>query len=170
MQRRASNDDVLYPIAAELGIAAEDQAIAYFFRGFDVHPKPPQTMGPYFDELAPMYKKAPSTSPIHAATNAVAMSVLANHKGARDRRHEADTMYGRALTLVYVAIGDPSESKTDETLMCVLLLQLFEVCSSHEYFLYLQPISIDEGFSRYLIRVASLWHLHSSTDTPLITF
>jgi len=84
------------------------------------------------------------------------MSVLANHKGARDRRHEADTMYGRALTLVYAAIGVPSESKTDETLMCVLLLQLFEVCSSHKYFLYLQPVSINQGFSRYLIRVCKL--------------
>lgn len=135
LQNGSSIDVISNPIPTELAIATEDQAIAYFFCGFDVHPKPPQTMGPYFDELASMYANAPSSSPLHAATNAVAMSALSNHKGAQYRRHEADTMYGCALKLVNAAVGDPCQSKTDDTLMCVLLLQLFEVSDFKEYLL-----------------------------------
>lgn len=65
---------------------------------------------------------------LSATITAVGLAGLSNSNNAPDVMIVARQNYASALHLVNTALRDPIESKTDQTLVAVMLLGMYEVC------------------------------------------
>ena len=73
-------------------------------------------------------------TPLSISLNAVAISFFAAwERRARDFETPAlQAAYGKALKATRIAISDPSECLSDETLMAVCLLGIYDVCTGRD--------------------------------------
>lgn len=74
-----------------------------------------------------MYQKSQNGSPLWAATRAAALCAISQLPGQRQLSYQASAMYGKAIMAVTVALQDPVQARSDETLQTILLLCLYEV-------------------------------------------
>ena len=74
-----------------------------------------------------MYRASQSDSHIRSAMNALAMERLGLDTQDSDLLAQAQTEYGCTLLKVREALGDPIQSRLDETLVTIQLLCHFEV-------------------------------------------
>ena len=85
----------------------------------------------YLELLPCVYSATASNSALVLATQALAASfrgAWTNADCERDAENRASgTMLGKALLATQQAISDPNKSKSDETLMAVLILRLYDV-------------------------------------------
>lgn len=85
----------------------------------------------YLELLPCVYSATASNSALVLATQALAAifhGAWTNTDCKRDAENRtAGTMFGKALLATQQAISDPNQSKSDETLMAVLILRLYEV-------------------------------------------
>lgn len=73
-----------------------------------------------------MFDQTKEGSALRLATQAVAISALANEPQRGQLRQLAARHYGRALAATQVAIQDPKEAISDATLISILLFALYE--------------------------------------------
>lgn len=74
-----------------------------------------------------MYQQSQNGSPLRAATRAAALCAISQLPGQRQLAYQASAMYGKAIMTVAVALQDPVQARSDETLQAILLLCLYEV-------------------------------------------
>ena len=108
----------------------EQQAICAFFLDFVLLPRHPDTTQGHLEHLLPLYANTSAGSPLSLATSSVALMISGSSPNRRNDQQLGRTIFGKALKKTSAAIRNPAESMKDETLMAVLLLGLFEVCST----------------------------------------
>lgn len=121
-----------FSIPQSLHVSIENQATAFFFRNFVLPPQQAESARGFFDILVPYYNSTPEASPLHLATHAVSLSVLGNYPGRSQMMREAARFYGQALQRAQQALQDPTQAKSDETLLTIMLFVLYEVFQNHK--------------------------------------
>lgn len=112
-----------------MSIPVDEQAPCYFVTNYVAMPD--ETSKGHFDFLLPMMKNEPPDSHLSAAFSAVAMASLANRPNTRSKKlwNEAVFRYSKALKATNLALQDPLQQKSDQTLAAVLMLGFYEVGS-----------------------------------------
>lgn len=87
----------------------------------------------YLEVAASMFDQAKEGSALRLATEAVAISAMANEPRQKHLRHLAARLYGRALAATQRAIKNPKEATSDATLLSILLFALYESISSSDH-------------------------------------
>lgn len=130
-QRSQSKESSLQPAPASLIEPLNTRATQFFFRNYvlDLIALDSLTGRGHLEYLFPLYSDAKPDSPLSLATIAVSLCIFgAWQKKCREAENEcASETFSRALVSTQRAILDPLESKTDSTLMAVLMLGLYEV-------------------------------------------
>lgn len=159
--RRAPSDNSLigaflslrgFTVPPSLQISMESQATAFFFRNFVLPPQLEESARGFFDLLVPHYNTTPDSSPLHFATHAVSLSVLGNYPGREPMMREAARFYGQALRRAQLALQDPVQAKSDETLLTIMLFVLYEVFQNHKrHLLQIAATSYIDDFKNCVI-------------------
>ena len=105
----------------------EDLAICRFFSNFVLIPRHHEAFQGYLDILPSLYTNAPSESALVLATSAVSLAIAAGDPRCSRESILSRKQVGKAMAMIHKAVGDPVESLTDETLLAVLILGLYEV-------------------------------------------
>lgn len=117
---------VILPPLAE---SEESHALSFFVSTFVIYPRDTQADRGYLELLPHLFGSLRIGSPLSLALKA--MSSIMFHKWGR-RQQDAGLLsfphYARALKATRTVLQDPVESMSDETLMAVCLLGLYEVC------------------------------------------
>jgi hypothetical protein len=112
-----------------LTLPPQFEAVPFFFKNFVSLPQQAESMRGYLELLVPLYNQTRPSSSLHLATNAVALAACGNYPGRQDLLREAVTAYGRALRKLKDDLKDPVVSKSDETVLAILLFSLYEASS-----------------------------------------
>ena len=114
----------------QLNPSVEQQATHFFFKNFVLSPRTKEAARGFLEAAVPMFDQAKQDSPLYLATEAVAISVIANWPGRKHLTQLAARLYGRALAATQKAIQDPKHATTDATLLTILLFSLYESITS----------------------------------------
>ena len=127
--RESSLDNASYvnPIPRALCEDPIQPAVNAFFDGFSMCNRHPDSQRGMVELLLPLYSSSPHDSLISLATSSVALAAVGGAYRRSAYYKLGYTLFGKALQMTKAAIDDPIESLTDETLITVLLLGLFEV-------------------------------------------
>lgn len=117
----------------QLNPTIEQEATTSFFQTFVLSPKGVDTTRGYLEVAASMYEEAKEGSALRLATEAVAISAMANEPRREDLTQHAAKHYGQALVATQVAIQDPEEATSDATLLSILLCGLYESITSSDH-------------------------------------
>lgn len=111
-----------------LAESEETHAVAFFVSTFAVYPRDSQADRGFVELLPLLCKNLRIGSPLQLALTA--SSHVLYSKWER-RRKDIETLafpdYGRALEATRIALEDPKESMSDETLMAICMLGFYEV-------------------------------------------
>ncbi|PSN64285.1 hypothetical protein BS50DRAFT_498411 [Corynespora cassiicola Philippines] len=121
---------VQHDVPPSLILPPEFEAVPFFFRNFILLPQQAESMRGYLELLVPLYNKARPSSALHLATNAVAMATCGNYPGRTDLLRNAVSTYGKALKKLNEDLKDPIISKSDETVLTILVFSLYETIMS----------------------------------------
>jgi hypothetical protein len=116
-----------FSVPQALEYSTEAAATQFFFRNFVHLPQQSGSNRGFLELIIPSYTKASSDSPLHLATHAVALSALGNYPGNWRLKLDAGRAYGKTLNSVNEAMKDPSLATSDQTILAILLLSLYEV-------------------------------------------
>jgi hypothetical protein len=114
-------------IPASITMPPEYEAVPFFFKNFIALPQQAESTRGYLEYLVPLYNKARPASVLHLATTAVAMATCGQYPGRQDLLREAVSTYGKALKKLNDDLKDPVMSKSDETVLAILMFSLYEV-------------------------------------------
>jgi hypothetical protein len=114
-------------IPASITMPPEYEAVPFFFKNFIALPQQAEATRGYLEYLVPLYNKARPASVLHLATTAVAMATCGQYPGRQDLLREAVSTYGKALKKLNDDLKDPVMSKSDETVLAILMFSLYEV-------------------------------------------
>jgi hypothetical protein len=103
------------------------EAVPFFFKNFIALPQQAESTRGFLEYLVPLYNKARPASVLHLATTAVAMATCGQYPGRQDLLREAVSTYGKALKKLNDDLKDPVMSKSDETVLAILMFSLYEV-------------------------------------------
>jgi hypothetical protein len=104
---------------------AEADCLAYFFANYVNIPRDPST-NIFIEHILPLYLKAPLDSALTQAANAVAINVTQMWMSRYIDSYLARGTYAKAVSLLKCALEDPIESKSDDTLAAVFLLDFYD--------------------------------------------
>ena len=108
-----------------LSVPLEDQSTYYFFHNFVSND--PTTLTAYSHVLPTLYGQKSSFSTLPKIIDAIGLAGISNMKHAPELMVAAGQKYARVLRAINASIQDPKEASTDQTLIAVMLLSLFEV-------------------------------------------
>jgi len=117
----------LNAVPATIIMPPEYEAVPFFFKNFIALPQQAESTRGFLEYLVPLYNKARPSSVLHLATTAVAMATCGQYPGRQDLLREAVSTYGRALKKLNDDLKDPVMSKSDETVLAILMFSLYEV-------------------------------------------
>ncbi|KAF5618491.1 uncharacterized protein FTJAE_12189 [Fusarium tjaetaba] len=123
-----SQDQPSYYPWFRLAVAREDQALHFFFHHYVV-PEPGRSPT-HPDCHGIIYKRATEPGYLADLINAVGLSGLAYSKNAPTLVNSARKAFSRALHGICAALVDPSEAASDQMLVAVMLLALYETVGS----------------------------------------
>jgi hypothetical protein len=109
----------------ELGTSAEDQAASFFFRNYVLEDH--QYHNGNFQYLTEIYGKEEVGDCLADSVVALGMVGLSNFWKASSIMTNAHSKYNSALRLISSRLRDVDEAKSDQTLVTVMLLGLYEV-------------------------------------------
>lgn len=109
----------------ELGTSVEDQATAFFFRNYVL--KEEKYHSGNFQYLTEVYGRQEVGECLSDSVVALGMVGLSNFWKASSIMSTATAKYNSALRLVSSRLRDVDEAKSDQTLITVMLLGLYEV-------------------------------------------
>jgi hypothetical protein len=107
----------------ELSTPVEEQAMFFFFQNYIL-----DDFKGYYSYIPSVYSTVPEGSALGEAITSLGMAGIANSKKDTKLMINANFKYTSALHTINAALRDPHEAKTDQTLVAVMLLGLFEVC------------------------------------------
>jgi hypothetical protein len=107
----------------ELSTPVGEQAMSFFFRNYIL-----DDFKGYYSYVPSVYGTVPEGSALGEAITSLGMAGIANSKKDTKLMINANFKYTSALHTINAALRDPYEAKTDQTLVAVMLLGLFEVC------------------------------------------
>ena len=118
-----------------LSVPLEDEATFYFFHNFVSE----ETTGvtAYSHLLPTLYRQNSSFSALRKIVDAIGLASIANVKHAPELMVAAGQNYARVLRAITASIQDSKEASTDQTLIAVMLLGLYEVLHYLKMILYL---------------------------------
>ncbi|OAL44944.1 hypothetical protein IQ07DRAFT_226816 [Pyrenochaeta sp. DS3sAY3a] len=116
-----------HAVPPTITLAPECEAIPFFFKNFITLPQQAESTRGYLEYLVPLYNRARPSSVLHLATTAVAMAVCGQYPGRQELLRDAVSTYGKALTKLNDDLKDPVMSKSDETVLAILMFSLYEV-------------------------------------------
>ena len=128
----------------------EDVALSCWFSTFVLYQRDSDSRRGYLEYLLPLYTSAKHDSPLSLATSALALLIFGLRPTHRPVLASALKIYGDALASIRQALCDTTESKSDQTLMAVLLVGMAEVSLT-----FLKSSKGSESFGE-----------HSSLHTP----
>lgn len=131
--RPSENPDVDLSSQITFNPAIEEQATTFFFNNFVLTPRSEETTRGFLELLGPMLQESEDGSALHLATQAVAMSILANWPGRRHLLQKSQSLYTRALTAIQQEIQCPKQAVSDSTLLTVLMFSMYESVTSSEH-------------------------------------
>ncbi|OQV06598.1 hypothetical protein CLAIMM_11143 [Cladophialophora immunda] len=99
----------------------ETECLCYFFNNYVTLPRDPST-NIFIEHILPVYLMAAPGSALGEAVTAVAINVTQTCMIGYCDFHLSREAYGRAVTLLKALLRDPVESKKDETLATVFIL------------------------------------------------
>lgn len=134
----SSSDLILAPLASfrmqmtplvddRLKTSPEDQAAGYFFTNYVIDAD--GFRNGYNDYLPSVYAMSSPDSAVSKMITALGMAGIANAQGAPEAQAVSIYQYTSALRNVNDALQDTSKAMADETLISIVLLGLYEVCS-----------------------------------------
>lgn len=112
-----------------LSIPLEDEATYYFFHNFVS--EDPASIAAYSHVMPTVYRQHSSFSALSKIIEAIGLAAISNLKQAPELMVAAGQKYARVLRAITASIQDSKEASTDQTLIAVMLLGLFEVL--HQY-------------------------------------
>ncbi len=104
---------------------AEAECLAYFFVNYVNIPRDPST-NIFIEHILPLYLNSSLDSALTQAANAVAINVTQMWMARYMDSYLARGTYARAVSLLKCALEDPIESKSDDTLAAVFLLDFYD--------------------------------------------
>lgn len=104
---------------------AEAECLTYFFTNYVNTPRDPST-NIFIEHILPLYIHAPEDSALTHAANAVAVNVTQMWMSRNADSSLARGRYAKAVSLVKSALQDPIQSKKDDTLATVFLLDFYD--------------------------------------------
>lgn len=112
------------PVDFHLMPQVEDIAINFFFEHYAK-----QRASPVVDALRGLYytSRIKSEPAVDNAISAIALASFSRFPDMTRCHADASRHYEKALRLVGKALSDPVQSKNDETLLCVILMGMYEV-------------------------------------------
>ncbi|KAF5688650.1 hypothetical protein FDENT_4735 [Fusarium denticulatum] len=124
----SSQDQPSYYPWFRLAVTPEDQALHFFFHHYVV---PESGRSPTHPDChGIIYKRATEPGYLANLINAVGLASLAYSKNAPMLVDSARQAFSRALHSICAALVDPSEAASDQMLVAVMLLALYETVSS----------------------------------------
>ncbi|KAL6715362.1 hypothetical protein ACLMJK_007628 [Lecanora helva] len=112
------------PIANILHFPPEDGAAQFFFNDYVIDRS--VVGSAFFSTLPVLLAKAPVNGVLSKIIAAVGLASFSNARRVPDLTQKAAAMYATALRFVNAAIANPVMAKSDDTLIMVLLLALYE--------------------------------------------
>lgn len=106
--------------------SVEDQATCFFFGNYVAGTEMVNTFGNY-QYLSTIYADQPIGVPLRESISAIGLAGLANFWRAPTIMTKANIAYCSALRLVNSGLGNIEEAKSDQTLVAIMLLGLYEV-------------------------------------------
>ncbi|CAO2654501.1 Nn.00g112340.m01.CDS01 [Neocucurbitaria sp. VM-36] len=119
-----------HAVPPTIALAPECEAIPFFFKNFITLPQQAESTRGYLEYLVPLYNRARPSSVLHLATTAVAMATCGQYPGRQELLREAVSTYGKALKKLNDDLKDPVMSKSDETVVAILMFSLYETIMS----------------------------------------
>lgn len=111
-------------------LAPECEAVPFFFKNFITLPQQAESTRGYLECLVPLYNRARPSSVLHLVTTAVAMATCGQYPGRQQLLREAVSTYGKAIKKLNEDLKDPIMSKSDETVLAILMFSLYETIMS----------------------------------------
>lgn len=108
-----------------LSVSLEDQATYYFFHNFVSEGSTDMTA--YSHLLPTLYRQNSSFSVLRKIVDAIGLASISNVKHAPELMVVAGQKYAGVLRAITASVQDSKEASTDQTLIAVMLLGLFEV-------------------------------------------
>jgi hypothetical protein len=129
-----------------ISLAPECEAVPFFFKNFITLPQQAESTRGYLEYLVPLYNRARPSSVLHLATTAVAMATCGQYPGRQELLREAVSTYGKAIKKLNDDLKDPVMSKSDETVLAILMFSLYEVSKRVERLqLHIRPLVGHDG-------------------------
>ena len=116
-----------------LSLPLEDQATYYFFYNFVS--QDPASLQSYSHVMPTVYRQSSSFNALPNIIEAIGLAGVSNVKQAPQLMAAAGVKYAKALRAITASIQDSKEASTDQTLITVMLLGLFEVSYTSRCFL-----------------------------------
>ena len=117
-----------------LSVPLEDQATYFFFHNFVS--EDPADVTAYSHTLPTLYRQNSSFSVLPKIVDAIGLASISNVKHAPELMVVAGQKYAGVLRAITASIQDSKEASTDQTLIAVILLGLFEVLQYLKMILY----------------------------------
>ncbi|KAB8345864.1 hypothetical protein FH972_022919 [Carpinus fangiana] len=106
--------------------SAETQAVNFCFASTKACNVSIEAGSRYLELLPTMYARAGKSSALRPAAEALSLSLMWKAKRRSDMASAAHAHHCQALQALAGAIGDPVEAYSDETIMTIMLLQMYE--------------------------------------------
>jgi hypothetical protein len=111
-------------IHAEINFFTEDGVACFFFSDYVLDES--RVSNNLFDTLPGLYANASTDSPLTTTITALGMACLSNTLNIPEIMMKANVKYAKSLNSINAALRDPVEAKSDQTLLVVILLGLYE--------------------------------------------
>ncbi|KAJ8118181.1 hypothetical protein OPT61_g799 [Boeremia exigua] len=111
-------------------LAPDYEPVTFFFKNFITLPQQGESTRGYLEFLVPLYNQASASSVLHLATSAVAMAACGQYPDKQALVGEAVKTYGKAIRKLNTDLKDPVMSKSNETVLAILMFSLYETIMS----------------------------------------
>lgn len=108
----------------------EEQATTFFFNNFVLSPRAPDITRGFLEVAAPLFRATVDGSSLHLATQAHSLLVIAHWPGREHLRNRAQQLYSQALKVIQQDLQDPQKATSDDTVLAILILSLFEATNA----------------------------------------
>lgn len=108
----------------------EEQATTFFFNNFVLSPRAPDITRGFLEVAAPLFHATVDGSSLHLATQAHSLLVIAHWPGRKHLRDRAQQLYSQALKAIQKDLQDSRKATSDDTVLAVLILSLFEATNA----------------------------------------
>lgn len=135
-----SKEPPVYRPSSGIAVPLEHQALDFFFHHYAVNRSGPTANHP--DCFTIIYARATGPGYLANLIKAVGLVSMAYQKKVPDLFHEANRAYSWALRDIRAALTDPIEVVSDQMLVAVMLLVLYEVSHLNPQTLYVIVIFV----------------------------